>query len=150
MAVQAQTNISTVSFLRDGVAYSKDNETLAQDAGRSTELAAYTLMAYNPTTAKWEPYTDNTATDGTQWPAGIIKMAYSAADIAAGDIADVPIWVGGKGLVIDENQLVIENSLTLATIINEPLNTNKSVETVLRERGIFTQVTQDVDAYQNP
>ena len=98
---------------------------------------------------KWEPFTDETETDGTQWPRGIIMKTYAQADIVAGDIADVPIVAGGMGLVIDDGQLVIENSKTLATVINVPAGTNKTVETVLREIGIFVQVTVDIDAYQN-
>lgn len=149
MAVQSQSNITTVPFLRDGVAYSKSNETLSQDTERSSPLAPYTLMAQNPSTLKWEVFIDNTATDGTQWPRGIIQMEIASADLVAGDVTDVPIWVGGKGLVIDDGQLIIEGSKTLDTIINVPAGTNKTVETVLREIGIFVQVTQDVDAYQN-
>lgn len=149
MAVQASTNITTVPFIRDGVAYVKDNEVLVQDGGRSGDMVAYTLMAQNPSTLKWEPFDNEAATDGTQWPRGILIKTYTQAAIQAADIPDVPIVVGGKGLVIDEGQLVIENSKTLATVINEPANTNKTVETVLREIGIFVQVTQDVDAYQN-
>ena len=76
-------------------------------------------------------------------------MEIASADLVAGDVTDVPIWVGGKGLVIDDGQLIIEGSKTLDTIINVPAGTNKTVETVLREIGIFVQVTQDVDAYQN-
>lgn len=149
MAVQSSTNNITVPFIRDGVAYVKDNETLLQDAGRSGNMVAYTLMAYNPTSAKWVPFSNEAATDGTQWPRGILMKTYTEAAIKAGDIADVPIIVGGKGLVIDEGQLVIENSKTLATIINSPAGTNKNVENVLSEIGIFAQVTVDIDAYQN-
>lgn len=149
MPVQAQSNITTVPFLRDGVAYEKSNEVLAQDAGRSGDMVVNTLMAQNPSTLKWEPFSDETATDGTQWPRGILRSTYSEAAIKAGDISDVPIWIGGKGLVIDDGQLVIESSKTLATVINVPAGTNKTVETVLREIGIFVQVTQDIDAYQN-
>lgn len=149
MSVQAQTNITTVPFIRDGVAYVKDNEVLVQDGARSGDMVAYTLMAQNPSTLKWEPFDDETATTGLQWPRGILMKTYTEAAIQAADIPDVPIIVGGKGLVIDEGQLVIENSKTLATVINIPANTNKTVETVLREIGIFVQVTQDVDAYQN-
>ncbi|MHC4316113.1 MAG: hypothetical protein ACYSW3_27030 [Planctomycetota bacterium] len=149
MSVQAQTNITTVPFIRDGVAYVKDNEVLVQDGARSGDMVAYTLMAQNPSTLKWEPFDDETATTGLQWPRGILMATYTEAAIQAADIPDVPIIVGGKGLVIDEGQLVIENSKTLATVINIPANTNKTVETVLREIGIFVQVTQDVDAYQN-
>lgn len=149
MAVQVSTNNITVPFVRDGVPFVKDNEVLVQDAGRSGNMVAYTLMAYNPTSAKWVPFTDETATDGTQWPRGILMKTYTEAAIKAGDIADVPIVVGGRGLVIDNSQLVIENSKTLATIINSPAGTNKNVENVLNEIGIFVQVTVDIDAYQN-
>jgi hypothetical protein len=149
MSVQVSTNNITVPFVRDGVPYVKDNEVLAQDGARSGNMVPYTLMAQNPSTLKWEPFSDETASDGTQWPRGILMREYTEAAIQAADIPDVPIIVGGKGLVIDSGQLVIESSKLLTTVINVPAGINKTVETALSEIGIFVQVTVDIDAYQN-
>jgi hypothetical protein len=148
MAVQATQNNITVPFSRDGEAFVKDNEVVLTNGARSGAMAPYTLMAQNPTTQKWVPFTDNTATDGTQWPRGILLINLTEAQIKAADVVDVPILVGGRGLVVDKNQLVIENSKLLTTVINVPTNSNKTVETCLREIGIFMQDTVDIDAYQ--
>jgi len=148
MSVQVSLNIATYKLIKDGIAYAKTNETLAQDAGRATDLLVNTLMAYNPTTKKWEPFTDETATDGTGYPRGIILETVAAADIVAGDVADLPILVGG-GCRVDESMIVIENSKTLETVINVPAGVNVSVEDYLRALGIFTIPTVDIDEYEN-
>lgn len=148
MAVQATRNNTTVPFVRDGEPFEKDNEVVATDGGRTGDMVPYTLMAQNPSTLKWVPFTDNTAADGTQWPRGILMINLTEAQIKAADVVDVPVIVGGRGLVVDKEQLVIENKKTLATVINVPANTNKTVETCLREIGIYMQDTVDIDAYQ--
>jgi hypothetical protein len=101
-------------------------------------------MAYNPTTAKWEPFTDETATDGTQYPRGILQRTLTEAQIKAGDVSDVPIAVG-EG-IFDSAQLVIENSKTLATIINVPANFNTSVEDFLRLLNLYAESVIDTTA----
>jgi hypothetical protein len=148
-ANQAQTNNDVRSFYQFGEPLEEINETILQDAGRSGDLVAFTLMAYNPTSAKWVPFTNEAATDGTAYPAGFVTQTYTEAAIIAGDIVDVPIIVGGLGLGIDKNRLVIENSKTLDTIINVPTNMNTTVEQALRRIGIFVSATSDATAPQN-
>jgi len=148
-ANQVATNNDVRSFYQEGTPFEESNETILTDAGRTTVLAAFTLMAYNPTSKKWVPYTDETATDGTAYPAGFTIQSYTAAEIAAADVVDVPIIVGGRGLVIDKNRLVIENSKTLDTIINVPTNMNTTVEQALRRIGIFVAASSNANAYQN-
>ena len=147
MAVQSRQDYSSTPFILQGSGLSKTKQTLLQDAGRSGDLLRHTLMAYNPTTAKWVPYTDETATDGTQIPAGIIMASVTEASIIAGDVINIPILV--RGLVVDKNALVIENSLTLATIVNVPAGLNKSVEELLRGTGIFMQNTTGINRFEN-
>jgi hypothetical protein len=60
-------------------------------------------------------------------------------------VVDVSILVGGRGLVVDKNQLVIENSKLLTTVITTEVET---VESYLQTRGIYMQDTVDIDAYQ--
>jgi len=145
MAVQATQNNITVPFIRDGESFTMDNEVVLTDGKRSGDMAPYTLMAQDPSTEKWVPLTDETAVDGTELPAGILMINLTEAQIQAADVVDVSILVGGRGLVIDENQLVIENSLDLATVIGSK---NKTIRACLREIGIYTQDTVDIDAYQ--
>jgi hypothetical protein len=148
-ANQAQTNNDVRSFYQFGDAFEESNETILTNAARSGNLVAFTLMAYNPTSKKWVPFTDETATDGTAYPAGIVLQTYTEAAIKAGDVVDVPIVVGGRGLGIDKNRLTIENSKTLDTIINVPTNANTTVEQALRRIGIFVVNTSDANAPQN-
>lgn len=144
MAVQRSTDLTNKPFILMGPGMSKAQEVVVQDAGRSTAMAIFTLMSYDPATAKWHPFTDETATDGTQFPRGILMKSLTAAEIVAGDVADVPILVGDA--IVDQNQVVIENSKTLATVINAPAGLNITVEENLRTIGIFCQDTIDITA----
>ena len=147
MAVQSRQDYSSTPFILQGSGMSKTGQTLLQDAGRSGDLVRHTLMSFDPSTAKWVPFTDETATDGTQIPTGIIMASVTEASIVAGDVLNIPILV--RGVVVDKNALVIENSKTLATIVNVPTSLNKSVEELLRWTGIFMQDTTDINRFEN-
>lgn len=148
-ANQTSQNNDVRSFYQFGDPFEESNEVILTNGSRSGDLLAFTLMAYNPTSKKWVPFTDETATDGTAYPAGFTLQTYTEAAIKAGDVVDVPIVVGGRGLGIDKNRLTIENSKTLDTIINVPAGVNTSVEQALRRIGIFVVNTSDANAYQN-
>ena len=60
----------------------------------------------------------------------------------------VPILVGAA-CTVDQGQLVIENSKTLATEITVPTNFKITVEEALRYTGIFVEYTIDIDGYEN-
>jgi hypothetical protein len=107
-----------------------------------------TVMAYDPATGKWNSFTDETATDGTQFPKGILMADLTEAEIVAGDVVDVPILVGGC-CTVDVGLLVIENSKTLATVINVPAGINTTVEDELRKIGIFVESGIAVDRLEN-
>jgi len=147
MTVQARLNTDTTKLLKSGFALVKENETLKQDAGRSGNLAPYTLLSYDATNAKWVPFTDETATDGTEFPTGVYvgTDALTEAAIKAGDIVGIPVLVGAA-CTIDSAKLVIENSKTLATKI---ATLNISVEQCIRWAGIFVESTIDIDGYEN-
>lgn len=147
MTVQASENQTNHPFILNEESKTKEAETVSQDAGRTADLERYTLMSFNPTTAEWEPFTDETATDGTQFPRGIILATIETAALVAGDVDGIPILVGDA--VVDENQLVIENSKTLDTVINVPAGINISVEEALRLMGIFTAATRAIEEFEN-
>lgn len=117
MAVQVSRDNTNKPFvLLASPGQRQTNQTLLQDAGRTTDLAPFTLMAKVAATQKWVPFTSATAVDGTAIPQGIYAGgAIATADIVAGDVTGLEIWVGD--LNFDSNQLVIENSLTLDTTI---------------------------------
>lgn len=148
MTVQTRLDNVNLPFIRSGSTFVKEAETVVQDAGRTTDMAKNTVMAYDPATQKWNSFTDETATDGTQFPRGILLATLSTAEIVAGDVVDVPILVGGC-CTVDSDRLVIENSKTLDTVINEPLNTNTTVEVELRKLGIFVEAGITVDRLEN-
>ena len=146
MGVEARSDITNVAFILEGSGAYRDPQTILQDAGRSGDIVAQTLMAYNPTSKKWVPFTDETATDGTQFPRGILLDTITEAAIVAGDV-EAPILVRGE--IVDKTGLVIENSKTLDTIINEPLNLNTSVQDFLAMVGILVEATIDIDEFEN-
>lgn len=142
MAVQVKTDLTNKPFVLNLNPKVKDSEVVVQDAGRSGAMAINTLMVFDPATSKWNSFTDETATDGTQFPRGILMKALTEAEIKAGDVADVPILVGEA--VVDSAQLVIENSKTLDTVINVPANLNTAVEEFLRQLNIYMESTIDI------
>lgn len=137
-----RTDQDTTPILR-GDSLFRDNETLLQDAGRTGDLVAYTLMARNPATNKLVPLTDNTATDGTEIPAGLSVHTVTEAAIQAGDITGYQLYIKCE---IDEASIVLENSLTLET---ELTNQNQTIRDMLVKMGIIPIPGVDIDRPEN-
>jgi hypothetical protein len=115
MTGQARLDIDQTHFILGGVPRYKTG-TLAQDAERTEDLLQFTVLAYNPTTKKWLPYTDVEAVDGTHRPRGVyMGEDIAAATIVAGNVVlgKDQILVGGRGVFIDKNKLVFDDE-TLA------------------------------------
>lgn len=107
----------------------------------SGDKFAITVTAVNKLTPL-----DPAAVDGAQLFAGIYtQQAIATADIVAGDVSDIKIITGGESCLIDEDMLVFENSVTLATIMPDGQTLQKHMEMI----GIFTVDTQDIDGYEN-
>jgi hypothetical protein len=143
-----------------------ENESIAADASRTAALAQYTVMAYNPTTAKWVPWSSVTASDGTAYPAGILMNdgGFTAAQVVAGVTGGVAILVGGSGLRIDSSQLVFDTgvgggnvALSLATVISSNAAGSGSAtpyatvtaEKWLRNLGLYMQNVVVEDLAEN-
>lgn len=149
MTVQTRLDNTTVPFIRNGISVAKESETLLQDAGRSGNIVQFTLMAQITATKKWEPFTDETATDGTAIAKGIyLGDAITEAAIKAGDVVDLPILIGGAACFIDSAQLTIENSKTLDTVVGGATVEKHRVEDDLNEIGIFVETTVDIDVLE--
>lgn len=88
--------------------------------------------------------TAGTGGDGTNVPAGIIINSIPAASLVAGDVSSNQVIVGGH-VIVDRGQVVLENSLALTDVV---VGTNKTVQRVLEEIGIFMKYTTDISAYQ--
>ena len=131
MVVQSRTDFVNYNFIVYGTGTHREDQTILQDAGRgAADMVFGTLMAQVPSSEKWVPFTDETATDGTQLPIGILLSNVAAADIVAGDVGEINIMVTGH--ILDEGQLVIENSKTLATVIT---TADMTVRSFLRTTG---------------
>lgn len=147
--LQARLNVDTTPFVLYTFPGSReDAAVLLQDAGRAAPLLKNTLMAQIVASGKWVPFTDETLTTGAGLPSGIyVGDDIAAATIVAGDVVDLPIIV--EGIKFDQNKLVIENSKTLATVLNTGTVEARTVESELRSRTLIPQDTVDVSRYEN-
>lgn len=149
-AVQSLRNNDISSFIKGGNALTEDNAVLAQDAGRgAVALENFTIMGQQDADEKWVPVTDLAAVDGTANPRGIlISGQVTGAELVAGDVVDQQILVGAA-VRVDKNKVILENSLTLASIIENAAINGRTILAQLRENGIFLQDSVDVDLQEN-
>lgn len=151
MSVQSESSIENTPFVLSGNSKIRESETILQDAGRTAVLAFGTVMGRNLSTAKWEPFADEAAEDGTAIPQGIyVGEEITAAALVAGDVLSCPILVGGD-CTVDRSQVVVENSKTLNTVIAAAANSpvRKTVQDWLADKGIFVETTEDIDEVEN-
>jgi len=152
MAQQVRTNNENIPFFREGTGIDKDAQTLLQDAGRGAVALVFgTLMAKVAASQKWVPFTDEAAVDGSAHPQGIlISEDVAGADLVAGDVEDAKILIGGFPCVLDFDQITIENSKLLTTVITVGTTDLRTVEDHLKTLGIFvTQGLIDIDLAEN-
>jgi hypothetical protein len=157
MAFQGRTDQKNFLTFLQGEARHKDNETFKQDAGRTTPLKYGTVVAQIAATGKWVPLTDVAALDGSNTARGIyIGEDIAAAALVAGDVTGRPIIVYGIGLVLDSTQLILENSLTLASVCSDdPVGADngavnvRRIEDDLIRIGIMTVGTVTMDLLEN-
>jgi hypothetical protein len=148
MSVQVRTDISSEPFIRAGRSLTRDSQIILQDAGRTENLLSRTLMAKVAATQKWVPFTDETATNGTAIPQGVyLGDDIAFADIVAGDVTDLAILVGDA--ILDATQLVIENSLTVDTVITVGATDLRTVRDRMAGRGIFIEDTIAITEFEN-
>jgi hypothetical protein len=144
MSVQVSQNTANQAFVLMGPALTLEDQTFAQDAVRGADLEPYTVLAKVSASGKWVPFTDETAVDGSDRPLGISTKKIEQADLVAGDVADQVVYV--QIPLLDKNQLIIENSKTLATVIT---SLKITVEEALRQTNIFVEDTVEIDGYEN-
>ena len=107
-------------------------------------------MAQVAATGKFVPFEDETAVDGT----AIVRGIYVGNDIAeaviiAGDVVDVPIVVGGDMATYDKDKVVVENSKTLATIVDTGAVNAHTVADDLARIGLFDESTVSINGFEN-
>jgi hypothetical protein len=157
MAVESRLDLTNYPFFLSGRLIHRDNETVKQDAGRTTPLKRYTLMAQVAATGKWVPLTDVAALDGSNTARGIyVGDDISAAALVAGDVTACPIVVGGDLSTFDGAQLVLENSLTLASVCSDdPAGADNGAVNVRRisddlaRIGLYAESAVDIENFEN-
>jgi hypothetical protein len=144
MPVQQSVTLINKPFLEGyGIG---SNEVIAQNAGRSTTLAQFTVMTKTAATQKWVPFTTVSATDGTSHIFGILLSdSIPAASIVAGDVS-ARILVGGSPCFIDQNQIVFENSMALNSVIGASSVNACTCQDKLGHSGIYLQNQQIINA----
>lgn len=91
--------------------------------------------------------TAGSGSDGTDLPLGIFwGDAVAAASLVAGDVTGQQIMIGGQGVILDEDQITLENSLATTDVVVARAET---IASVLQGRGIYLQATRDISAYQS-
>ena len=153
MSMQARSDLNNNPFILAGVSFVKNDQTVLQDASRSTVLAKHTVMAKIAASGKWVPVNSMTATDGGSIAAGIyVGDDIAAADLVSGDVSGAAILVGGN-FVYNSDMLVLENSLTLSSAFAASDATNvyfkQTLEDFLENKGMFAESTVDIAGYEN-
>lgn len=151
MAVQTRLNNDTVPFILGGQSLIKKG-TIAQNAGRTTVLKKYTVLAQLVSGGKYTPFVALNTTTGASVPTAIyMGEDIAAADLVAGDIADVDILVGG-GCLVDKNQVVYDGgTLSNSSVVIAIANAfwTMTAEKCLGLFGIYQQDTIDISEIEN-
>lgn len=92
--------------------------------------------------------TAGTGNPSANIPSGILLRNLTAAAVAAADVVNVPVIIGGRGLIVDKNQIDLEGSLTLASIVYAG-DKWKTIADCLAEIGIFVTDVVASDEFEN-
>jgi hypothetical protein len=148
MGITTRAAIDTVPFLRGGAPLTIYG-TINQDGGRSGDMLNGTLMGRLAITGKWVPLAP-AATDGSQFPRGILARTLLEADIQAGEIPDVPIIKGGSPpIIVASDQLIVETG-DINTVVNQPAQINSRVEDLMIWANMYVLDNQDIERLQSP
>lgn len=125
--------------------------TLAQGAGiDSGGLEMFTVMVRDPgDSKKLKPMTSLTSDAGLSEPAGLLGVALTAAEWAAGDVDKVPLIVQADK--VNEDLIVLKNSLSLDDVITGTAThtQNITIRHALQKMGIYMSKVRDVTDYEN-
>jgi hypothetical protein len=146
----AQVRITTESWgatssVAVDVGTSAMTYTTASDLGTGG-LVRGSVCTYNPATGIWIPYTDVTATDGTEMPRGVfVGEDIDPHVLAAGNVANQVMAIGGP-VEYGDNVIVFHNGVALT---DEITNQNITVEGALASIGIFIESVDFVSQLEN-
>jgi len=146
--VQRRLDHAPAGFIVKGAGVYTTAAVIAQDGSRSEPLLSKTLMARKSADAKFTPFINEAAADGTAIPVMIyMGPDIAAADLVAGDIANVVGLLSDAWF--DEEQLVIENSKSLNQVIVID-NDHRTIRERLRSMGLVPVLTQSISNPENP
>lgn len=145
MAVQSRLDIDNTSRILGGVGFFR-KVTIKQNTGRTADIKSGTVLT-EITTAGTDKGKYNPITALTTWPSGVyLGEDIASADIVAGDVEDVYILVGGRGVILRD--LVLENSLVMDGVITTG-GTTLTLQRCLEQAGIWQQDIVWVSNYEN-
>lgn len=149
MAVQGRLDNTTIPLILSDESDVR-NETIAQNAQRTTDLLYGTVMAQIAATGLWTPFIAVAGVDGSGVPRGIyLGDDIAAADLVAGNVADVPILVGNarvnEGLVIfDDGTLNADTVVAPATV-----EARTARAALAAAANIRLELTVDISEHEN-
>lgn len=126
------------------------NGTIARNAGRTTVLKKYTVLARVASTGFYTPFVATNLTTGASVPRAIyLGDDITAAALVAGDVIDLPILVGDA--VVDGDQVVFDGgTLSAATVVNPTtIEARRADDTLASEAGIFIESTEMISDFEN-
>jgi len=116
----------------------------AVSGGAGTDISGASYL--NGLTGTGTPVA-GTGGQGEDIPAGIyMGQDLTAAEIDAADVTGCPIMVGGSGVRLWEEVLVLENSLTLSSVVHAK---QKTIEDCLHELNFYTEAGYSYTEYEN-
>jgi len=150
MAVQGRLDLSNFSIILSGITLTVDSGVLLQDAGRSAVFFSGTVVAKIAATGKWVPLTDVTLTTGAAIALGVyLGDDVAAADLVAGDVTGALILTGGGACTLDSSLVILENSLTPATVVETGTINARTIADDLARIGLFLEATINIDELEN-
>jgi len=139
--VDESLDVLISDFILRGKPKIRHDGVLAQHAGRSGDIVPFTLMGKIAATGKLQTYVNAAAGDGTAIPQVIyIGPTILEADIQAGDVEGLIVLE--RDAEFDESLLVIENSLTLDTVITVGTTDLRTVRDYLMNLNLIPRTVE--------
>jgi hypothetical protein len=150
MAVQSRRDITNIPFIKSGTSYVRNGD-IAQNAQRTEDLLPNTVMAQIAATRLWVPLTQLDQVDGSSVPRGIyLGDTIDAADIAAGNVEDVAILIGGCCTVDQQDIVWDQDILTQYSVVNPgTIEARTAMKALAETTGIFIEDTEDISHFEN-
>ena len=149
MAVTHRQDNTTVPLILSENSLVK-NETIIANAGRTTPLLYGTVMCKIAASGLWTPFVNAALTTGASIPRGIyLGDDIPAADLVAGNIADIPMLVGNATVneslvVFDDGTLNAESVIGAASI-----HAAMARDVIAAVSNIYFELTENISEHEN-